>query len=96
MEVSVVFTGAPDGDNGPFYLGRSAELLALDRRVKRRGALAELIASGTFHGTDALARELAKLPADPLTDLLKELVGVGHPDESATIVDPDAANDDPG
>ncbi len=94
MEVHVVFTGAPDGDDGPFYLGRSAELLALDRRVSRRSAVAKLIESGTIQGTDTLARELAKLPPDPLADLLKELVGVGHPAESATIVHPDDYDDD--
>jgi hypothetical protein len=94
VEVSIAFTGAPDGDDGPFVVGRSAEWLALAHRIRGRSALAELIETGTFHGTDALSRELARLPAGPVADRLRELVGLGHPEETAVIMDPNASEDD--
>jgi hypothetical protein len=105
MSLSVMFHGAPDGDDGPFQLasgsgwaafGEWAESLAKSHLLK------ELVEDGTVSDSGKLSKQLKKAlrkspPDNPDVEdtarqLLKRL-GVGRGEESVTVINevPDGA-----
>jgi hypothetical protein len=100
MGVSVMFHGAPDGDDGPFDLASTGAWTAFVAAVDAlpsagNAALRSLADQGEAKGTHDLADELAaavsagKLrgAAAGVAAELAAVLGVGDPDETATIAD---------
>lgn len=102
MGLSVTFTGAPDGGDGPFDLATAtgwslfaqwADALPADQF----GAVRGLAETGVAKGTDRLSTELhdaltAKTPPPDVSHtalLLLGNIGVGDPDETATVTNGD-------
>lgn len=101
MVLSVTFTGAADGDDGPFALAPQsvwsafaawAESLPEDEFA----AVRELALTGSAGGTDTLSAQLvAALESHPPAEAavagaartLSETLGVGDPGETATVAD---------
>jgi hypothetical protein len=108
--LSITFSGAPDGGDGPFTLATASGWAAFAAWAGtlpdgESAALRRLCDAGEVAGTDALSRELSaaltRHPPDSeavrhtATDLLAS-VGVGDPAESAAVTDGDAPARGPG
>ena len=94
MSLSILFTGASDGDDGPFFLASASEWALFGEWAEglpSEYAAVKALADGEVKGTDELSRQLtaalaAHPPREPLPQGLLDL-GVGDPDETATVTD---------
>src|SRR4051812_33160223 len=94
-DVYLRLTGASDGDDGPFWVGMTGDLTVLNEWVSRPPerftSLRRLSDDGTVKGTDSLSEEIndPSLPKDrpDVLENIAELVGVGDPDETASLCD---------
>lgn len=100
MSLSIQFTGAADGDDGPFSLASASAWTLFAEWVeqlpeKRSRVLRRLTDAGEAEDTSALAQELAaglkaRSPENPavadIAALLQELVGVGDAEETVTVL----------
>jgi hypothetical protein len=98
MSLSIAFTGAPDGDDGPFDLVPSLAWNEFSAWVEtlpagRFPALRALTTRGEVLGTDTLSAEVEEAASLPNADeavlaVLSEIgrnLGAGDPEETATI-----------
>lgn len=99
MAYDMVFSGAPDQEGAVerFYLcsiGSWTQFGKWANSIEGESAAKSLFANGEFTGTDQLSAELsAATPSDPgvratIAAILDKL-GVGHPEETMSIVDED-------
>lgn len=98
MSVSIRFSGAADGDDGPFQLASASGWQAFARWVDGLPSgfteLRKLTETGTVKNTAELSDELLSAevtdfsPDKDIADTieqLQEVLGVGDPDEVATV-----------
>lgn len=96
MSMFITFTGALDGDDGPFQLASASGWAAFGKWVGATISqpIRELVTKGSMKGTDKLSAALESVankypPSGDVQDTLdglRELIGVGDPDETATVI----------
>jgi hypothetical protein len=95
MALHVTFSGARDGDDGPFQLASASGWQAAMKTASGAGkAIDALFADGAVTNSTKLAKDLdkalaMKLPKDVHDTLaqLRELVGSGDEQETVSVID---------
>lgn len=91
--ISIQFTGAPDGDDGPFELTNNEMWSRFQAWAVERGypRLKELARDGSTEDTQDLAFELRRIDKVPrvvrlVAEELLHYVGAGDPEETVSVV----------